>query len=101
MSLTKSIAAGIAIAVIGTSALAGEARIYPYASNENFCPAGLQPITISGVICCGTPNTSHTYQQVMAHPVKKKTHYARQSRAVDTCREGEKAVIKPRFSTGR
>ena len=89
MSRTKSIAAGIAIAVIGTSALAGDAKIYPYASNENFCPAGLQPITISGVICCGTPNTSHTYQQVMAHPVKK-THYVRKARVVDTCREGEK-----------
>jgi len=89
MSLTKSIAAGIAIAVIGTSALAGEAKIYPYASNENFCPAGLQPVTISGVICCGTPNTSQTYQQVMANPVKK-TQYVRKSRAVDTCREGEK-----------
>ncbi|WP_371226614.1 hypothetical protein [Roseovarius sp. 2305UL8-3] len=90
MSFTKSIAAGIAIAVIGTGAIAGEAKIYTYASKENFCPAGLQPITISGVICCGTPNTSHTYQKVMAHPVKKKTHHVRQSRAVDTCREGEK-----------
>lgn len=22
----------------------------------NYCPAGLQPVTVGGVICCGTPN---------------------------------------------
>ncbi|MFW2541402.1 hypothetical protein ACN2XU_02080 [Primorskyibacter sp. 2E107] len=23
---------------------------------ENLCPAGLQPVTMGGVICCGSPN---------------------------------------------
>ena len=58
------------------SALQAEVKIYPYASSENYCPTGFQPVTINGVICCGQPNTSHSYQSVMAHPVaKKKKHY--------------------------
>ncbi|WP_299561128.1 hypothetical protein [uncultured Sulfitobacter sp.] len=54
-----------------------EMKIYPYPSSENYCPAGLQPVTISGVICCGTPNVHTTYQQVMAHPVAKKKHHVK------------------------
>ncbi|KIN71674.1 hypothetical protein [Sulfitobacter guttiformis] len=54
---------------------AAETKIYPYASSENYCPAGLQPVTINGVICCGQPNQRITYQSAMAHPVAKaKTH---------------------------
>ena len=37
--------------------------IYPYASNENYCPAGLQPVTVDGTVSCGTPTTDVTYQQ--------------------------------------
>ena len=95
MSITKYIATGLAVAMIGGAAIAQEGKIYPYASSENYCPDGLQPITISGVICCGTPNTSQSYQSVMAHPVKKakkvyKKRAVRVSRAVDTCPEGVK-----------
>jgi hypothetical protein len=25
----------------------------------NLCPAGLQPVSIGGVICCGTPNAGY------------------------------------------
>ncbi|WP_237267572.1 hypothetical protein [Sulfitobacter alexandrii] len=64
---------------------AADAKIYAYPSKANYCPAGLQPITISGVICCGTPNQSVTYQQVMAHPVRRhkpvRHHYVRSARA--------------------
>ena len=35
--------------------------IHPYPASANYCPSGLQPITIGGVICCGTPNTGETY----------------------------------------
>lgn len=92
MHITKSIAAGLSLALIGTSAVAGEAKIYPYASGENFCPNGLQPITISGVICCGTPNTDQSYQSAMAHSAQKarKTRSMRKTRMVDTCAEGVK-----------
>lgn len=62
------------MAALPTSAQA-DVKIYPYASSENYCPAGLQPITISGVICCGTPNVNQSYQSVKAHPVAKKKHY--------------------------
>ena len=41
------------------------------AGGANYCPNGLQPITLNGVICCGTPNQSMSYRQMMAHPVKK------------------------------
>lgn len=54
---------------------AADVRIFPYHTSENFCPAGLQPVTISGVICCGKPNQSVSYQSVMAHPVAKKKHH--------------------------
>jgi hypothetical protein len=78
---------------MGTGAMA-EMKIYPYHSAANYCPSGLQPITMNGVICCGTPNTTQSYQQMMAHPMpKKKTHkasYHRSARAVDTCPEGQK-----------
>lgn len=95
MRYTKSIVAGAVMALMSSSA-AAEMKIYPYASSENFCPNGLQPITISGVICCGTPNTSQSYQSVMAHPAPKKVHYkkhARKARAVDTCPEGVKGCF--------
>lgn len=93
MSITKSIIAGAAMALIGTAAVA-EMKIYPYNSAENYCPTGLQPITMNGVICCGTPNTTQSYQSVMAHPMPKKKHYKKRhvhkARSVDTCAEGVK-----------
>ncbi|PIE13133.1 MAG: hypothetical protein CSA70_07290 [Rhodobacterales bacterium] len=47
-------------------------KIYAYGGTANYCPSGLQPITLDGVICCGTPNQSMSYQQVKAHPVTKR-----------------------------
>lgn len=35
--------------------------IHPYPASANYCPTGLQPVTIGGVVCCGTPTTSETY----------------------------------------
>ena len=52
-------------------------KIYAYKSHANYCPAGLQPVTIDGTICCGRPNQTQTYQQVMAHGVAKKRHVTR------------------------
>lgn len=71
------------IAAVGFTALApqmasADVKVRPYATSENYCPAGLQPVSINGVICCGTPNTHETYQSAMAHPVaKKKVHKVR------------------------
>ncbi|PSL21795.1 hypothetical protein [Shimia abyssi] len=35
--------------------------IQPYPASANYCPAGLQPVTIGGVICCGQPNTTEPF----------------------------------------
>lgn len=35
--------------------------VHPYPASANYCPQGLQPITMGGVICCGEPTTSETY----------------------------------------
>lgn len=44
-----------------------EPRVYPYDGIANYCPAGQQPVTMNGVICCGVPNQSVSYQSVMRH----------------------------------
>lgn len=67
--------AGLMTALPQAAAAGSDMKIYPYASSANYCPAGLQPVTISGVICCGTPNTQMSYQSVMAHPVARKKHH--------------------------
>lgn len=36
--------------------------IYPYATTENYCPAGLQPVSYDGTVSCGKPTTTVTYQ---------------------------------------
>lgn len=72
------LAAGAALMATAAAAGGGKGKIYAYHTHQNFCPAGLQPVTMDGTICCGTPNTSMTYQQVMAHPVtRKKVHKPR------------------------
>jgi hypothetical protein len=79
-------------AVLLPAQASAEAKVYPYASKANYCPAGLQPVTISGVICCGTPNQHMSYQQVKAQPVQKrhKAHYHTPRRATYSCLPGEK-----------
>ncbi len=78
----------------GAPAMAGEARIFPYASSTNYCPTGFQPITINGVICCGIPNQSESYQSMKAHPVVHKVQVRRRVAAAPTsrivCPVGEK-----------
>jgi hypothetical protein len=67
-------AVSLMLATLVPGQVAAEAKIYAY-QGANYCPAGFQPITISGVICCGKPNQHMSYQQAMAHPVKKRhTH---------------------------
>jgi len=66
--------ASLMMATLMPGQVAAEAKLYPYHASANYCPAGLQPITMAGVICCGTPNQHQSYQQVMAHPVAKKRH---------------------------
>ena len=43
-----------------------------YKTNHNFCPAGLQPVMMGGVICCGTP----THPDYSRHPVSRPLYHA-------------------------
>jgi hypothetical protein len=68
-------------------------NVYPVHTKSNYCPAGLQPVTISGSISCGAPNTAVTYRQMMTHPQtvrvqKKRSAYHRS--AVPSCAVGTK-----------
>ena len=65
------------------------AKIYPH-HGENFCPAGLQPVTISGVVCCGVPNQNMSYQQAMMTPAPRKVVQQRVIRRQAACKVGTK-----------
>jgi len=62
------------------------------AGGANYCPNGLQPITLNGVICCGTPNQSISYESAKAHPVTRKvrTHRVAKRTSRVVCPVGEK-----------
>lgn len=93
MPFTRMITAAAAFAVLGTGAAMAQdqsgPKVYAYHSQHNFCPAGLQPVTIDGTICCGTPNQGISYQQALAHPVKKRIRHVRKVRQ-SSCPVGTK-----------
>jgi hypothetical protein len=92
----KSIAlSAVGLAMSAMPALAGNMDpivVYPYATSANYCPAGLQPVTTNGIICCGTPSTNISYQAAKGAPVARKTYRAksRVMRARVVCPVGEK-----------
>ena len=70
-----ALVAALGLAAIMPQTASADAKIYPYKTSQNYCPTGLQPVSINGVICCGTPNQHVSYQSAMSHPVaKKKVH---------------------------
>lgn len=78
MRLTRhlNIVLGLALAAAAPGmASAHDIAVYAYPA-ENFCPAGLQPVTISGTICCGTPTRAGTYADMMRHPAPRKASHA-------------------------
>jgi len=81
MRFTRVIAAAAAVTAFGAVSAMAQGhtgpKIYSYHSSHNFCPAGLQPVTMDGTICCGRPNQSISYQQALAHPVAKKKRIKR------------------------
>ncbi len=90
MSLKSAIYASLGLLALAAPASA-EPKIYPYAA-ANHCPSGLQPISINGVICCGTPNQSMSYQHAKAAPLARKKVYHKNKihRARVVCPVGEK-----------
>lgn len=76
--------AGAALAaLVAFPASADSVKLYPYATAEHYCPSGLQPVVLNGVISCGRPNTAMSYQQVKRHPVQR-------ARRAAYCPEGRK-----------
>jgi len=55
-----------------TQPASNDMLIYAYPSKANYCPAGLQPISMGGVICCGTPNAA--YESHAPRRVKRVSH---------------------------
>lgn len=78
MRLTKAMCAAAVVTVLGAVAAGAQdqPKIYAYHSSHNFCPTGLQPVTMNGEVCCGRPNQSMTYQQVMATSARARAHRA-------------------------
>ncbi|SPJ25316.1 hypothetical protein [Palleronia abyssalis] len=74
------IAAAVGLAGLAAPALAEvhPPAVFAYTTHENYCPNGLQPVTINGIVSCGTPNQPITYRQVMTHPVQR-THPPRKA----------------------
>ncbi|MEW9918886.1 hypothetical protein AB2B41_04695 [Marimonas sp. MJW-29] len=71
-----------------------ETKVYPVPTTANYCPPGLQPVTVSGTVSCGRPTERITYQQMMQTPqrvVKRKT-YHRSARP--DCRPGVKGCAE-------
>jgi len=87
MRITTLLMAGLGLSVVAAPAMADEMKIYAYPTTVNYCPAGLQPVVLNGVICCGQPTTSVSYKQMMSEPVVRKKR--RYSARVD-CTEGTK-----------
>lgn len=77
MRLKQVIATGAVFLAFGTVSVLAEGdtdwpKIYSQNSSANYCPTGLQPVTMAGEISCGEANQSMTYQQVMAHGSSKR-----------------------------
>lgn len=54
-----------------TQPATNEMAIWAYPSKHNYCPAGLQPVMVGGVVCCGTP-THHGNPYAHPTPAKHK-----------------------------
>jgi hypothetical protein len=91
-STPSKLVTALALACLAAPALAQGPRVFAYESKANYCPAGLQPVTLNGAICCGVPNQAQTYQQAMRHPISTRVHHvARSARpSYDRCPPGVK-----------
>lgn len=84
MRISMTVLAGLSALVMGAGGAVADGheragpKVYPYKAAHNFCPAGLQPVTISGTICCGVPTTDTSYQHALMNAApKKKVHRVR------------------------
>ncbi|EAQ02801.1 hypothetical protein OB2597_15505 [Pseudooceanicola batsensis HTCC2597] len=68
------LSAGLGLLAMMAPAAAMDAKLFPYPASANYCPEGLQPVRLGGVICCGVPNQAATYSQYQRHPVSRAYH---------------------------
>ena len=86
------LAATAATLVAAIPASASDAKLYPYRGKANYCPSGLQPVVMGGVISCGIPNQPVTYAQMKAHPAAHSRASSRKDRRL-VCPAGEKGCF--------
>ncbi|KMW56276.1 hypothetical protein AIOL_001228 [Candidatus Rhodobacter oscarellae] len=48
--------------------------VYAYKTKHNYCPTGLQPVVVGGVICCGTPNGHYESHSASSHHRAHSSH---------------------------
>lgn len=77
-----------AAALLPAAAAQAQANLFPFPSQENYCPAGLQPVYFDGTVSCGTPNRPESYFSVMRENAYGERSYRAKSSAI--CPEGEK-----------
>ncbi|MEM8732339.1 MAG: hypothetical protein AAGF79_20710 [Pseudomonadota bacterium] len=63
--------------------------IYPTGSHVNYCPAGLQPVSMDGTTSCGVPNQTITYNEAKRTPYRRSRHPGRTT----SCPEGAKGCF--------
>jgi hypothetical protein len=63
--------------VLSAGAAMAEQTLYPVESVDNFCPAGLRPVTHNGEVYCGIPNQEMTYNAVMSQRIKRTSSQAK------------------------
>lgn len=76
MRILPSLPIAALAALTALPAFADGTRYYPMPTNANYCPAGLQPVSIDGTTSCGRPNTNVSWYYMKRHPVQR-AHYSR------------------------
>jgi hypothetical protein len=104
MRILVTCAAALAISASGSAALAWGDMYMGDGTNDpnsnmlihaypaaNYCPQGLQPVSVGGVICCGTPNAG----AYVDRPGKARHHAVSKPRHRPTAYApvGEKGVV--------
>lgn len=75
--IKTGVMAGLGLLLLSAVPAAADAKMFPYPAKANYCPSGLQPIVLNGVICCGVPNQETTYSSYMAHPTRQRAYTPR------------------------
>jgi hypothetical protein len=86
---SAKIMTALALVCLAVPASAQGPRVYAFESKANYCPAGLQPVSINGTVCCGVPNQAQSYQEAMRHPVSHRVTRSARPR-YDDCPPGAK-----------